>query len=259
MRLMRVVACLIVLLGGTLMVSTPAAQAAVSCLSSEHNYFDGYIMQHPDSSANTYEGVGATIAINNGVICDTGDQTAENFWFVWVMIHAGQMGPSQGYAQAGYFRYWGSCRYWTTEYRRDNSDTFHRHIDTADGCKTFGTNHYQVRWNSTTGDEEMLVDGVVKASTPFDIFTVWPWSTLDPYTLQYSAETKYIGDDVPGTSSSPDSLTSAQGENYANNWTNSLGQVDAPCADSPVRYARSSWSDGFSFYSTTSTSTTLRC
>jgi hypothetical protein len=114
----------------------PAAGNPIDCLSSYGSQFSGHLTTDIGSQR-TWEGTKAHIENNNGAICDTGLQNSNNFWYDWVMLANNIAGGSnRAHVQVGYFRYWGSCIYWTTEYQKLNDGNFTRHIDTADGCRT---------------------------------------------------------------------------------------------------------------------------
>ena len=238
-------------------VDSTTASATVPCLSAYGSEFAGLLSQQ-SGPGGTYEGASSQIDVGNGPICDTGSHGQDNFHFVWSMIAENESaGGARGYVQSGYLRYWNGCTYWTTEYNKGPGDTFHRHIHTEDGCKTFGSNRYWVQYIPSTGFERMNVDSTVLDTTPWDIYV--EWAAHLPFEPEFSGETKYIGSDIPGTSSNTTTLGSLQVQQFSDAWSSTLPSFLSICPW-PVRYVRTGLSgNAFQIYSTTSTSTNLNC
>ena len=265
MRLLARTVVLVGLLSGAIVIPTTSASAYVFCRTSYGSRFAGYLTSGSDSSGLSFEGTKANIENNTGPICDD-DESTLNFNTTWVMISENESaGGGRGYAQSGYFRYWGSCTYWYSEYRKNPSDSYHRTIHTGYGCRTGSGSDFSVVWGRSGVANESLIagspsSGTVLGSTPWDPFAAW--SSAGNFEPEISSETKYIGSDVPGTSADPTNITSVELQNFDNSWTTStqtLPSMNDICPW-PVRYSKSNFGGhAFSFYSTTSTSTSLNC
>jgi hypothetical protein len=237
----------------------PAAGNPIDCLSSYGSQFSGHLTTDTGSQR-TWEGTTAHIENNNGAICDTGLQNSNNFWYDWVMLANNIAGGSnRAHVQVGYFRYWGSCIYWATEYQKLDNGNFTRHIKTADGCRTGSAGDFTVAYNPSTGYEQMKAGSTGLDTTPWDVYSVW---TL-PFVPEVSGETKYIGTDIPGTSSNPTTISHINLQKYSDDsWTTDSGTLPSwsGICRWPVRYARTAISShAYSFYTKSSSSTDENC
>lgn len=246
-------------------VVTPLpASATINCLSSYKSYFAGILTNASDSSGHTFEGTRADIENNDNPICDTGLQNSDNFWYDWVMIAPGPPSLSdRGHVQVGYFRYWGSCIYFATEWQKNNgsSASFTRHIKTGYGCRTeTGSTLFTVKYNPSTGYEDMLEGSTNLGTSPFSIYSAW--STSTNFVPELSGESKYIGTDIPGTPTDPTAVTNIQLQKFDDSWSSLSASLPAfsDICPWPVRYFRTSVSShAFYFDSESTTSTSLTC
>lgn len=219
-------------------IAAPSAHAG-TCTGSYMSRFDGYLSTAPDPSYGTFEGASSILTNNPAVPC-TGSLTTpapDNFAYEFVMVHQSNSAPGgtgKGYAQIGFFQYWGSCEYYTTEYNRDNSDSvFHRHIHTEYGCLSDNAQHqYWVQYRS--GQLYMNVDVTVMDITPFNPYTYWKWGTYGPFQTQFTTETKYITTDIAASI-----FQQMQVQRYNDTWTWALPIMYSACPW-PTRYIK--WS-----------------
>lgn len=215
----------------------PGHTTSIDCNSAYGSQFAGWANLEAEPSGWPYEGTSSQISINSGPICDTGGHDQSNFNYVWAMIAENlSTGANRGYAQVGYMRWWGSCRYFTAEYRRGPEEFFHRTIDLDHGCLPNGTTRFRVRYQASTGFEQMLEASQVISSTPWSIFLEW----ASPYSNEFSGETKYVGSNIPGVASDKTSFSTMQVQLFeGDSWTDNLPNNFLRICPFPERYLRS--------------------
>jgi len=123
-------------------------------------------------------------------------------------------GSATNYAQTGYLEWYGaSCLHYYAEYT-DASGNFHRYIG---ACTTLGSYHYMAQIaspESWIGNIAMYVDGVEVFRNTANIYTYWD----DDFNVRFSAETKHIESDVPGTYGNPVDLLDLRYRNLSGGW-----------------------------------------
>lgn len=254
-----------VLLAGVMIVqllSLAPASATIGCVSGYGSLFDG-LLSTASGPGGTYEGASAVMVNNSAPICDTGSTDPNaNFVYEWVMIHQNNSAPGgtdHGYAQSGFYRgYAQPCPYWTSEYNRDASDTFHRDIKTSLGCVGSNTsNQYWVQYvasaNGGAGGIRINVDTRTLATTPWNPYSYWGPYTYGPFFTEFAAETKYLGSNVPTSN-----FSSMQVQQFNDAWTTTLPTMYSLCPW-PVRYIRGTYSNRFFAIQTSGSSTAYNC
>ena len=133
-----------------------------------------------------------------------------------------------GYAQSGFFRWYGSSMYHTTEYKQDTAHTYVRKICLTCGALIDGeTNQYWEQYVTSCSCLRLNVDVTILDTTPFNPYSTWVF----PFRSQYYGETKYLESDMPGYLSAPTDFRSMQIQHTSTHtWTNVpcdlLGQND---------------------------------
>lgn len=200
------------LAASSLAVITAAPAAAIDCLSGYGSLWDG-MASTASGPGGTYEGVVAHMNANYGALCDTGTHdpgyepnSLGNFNYVYVMVaQNGSAGANRGYAQMGYYRGWAEQSYFTAEYRKNSSDTFHRNVRWDIGPLTYGgMNQYWVQWVPDNGGQfRMNIDLSVIDVTPWNPYssTAFNPNGQGVFELHWEGETKYSGSDIPGSTS----------------------------------------------------------
>lgn len=98
-------------------ISGPATATPISCVSALRNLFDG-LYSDTVGPGGSYQGTSAVMVNNTAPICDDNTNPAQNFTYTWVMIAQNQSGAGAGtgFAQVGFFRGYGECTYWASEF-----------------------------------------------------------------------------------------------------------------------------------------------
>jgi hypothetical protein len=219
---------------------TPPAHAEIyTCGTGPKSVFDGYT--NASNDPNSYEGTSATIVVRRGAVCDT-DTSSGNISIAWTMIASN--GGTGGWAQSGYYRWYGSSIYHFAQFRQTTSSKLYTKIGTT--ALTAGSAYrywQQTLYNSTAGQWQIRdnVNSTILLQTNFNTFTAW----TTPLSVQFEGETKYAASDVPGSSSAPASFTGMQVQRYSDDqWTSTLPALYGPATgQTSTRYKRSSVSN----------------
>jgi hypothetical protein len=215
--------------------------SAAGCESGYGSLFDGFYST-ATGPGGSYEGASAVLIDNSAPICDGSPVPAdENFNYVFTMIHQNNSAPGgadYGYAQIGFFRYWGGCTYFTSESDSGYPAGYYRNIHTEFGClKANGRNQYWEQYvqaaNGGSGGLRLNVDSTIMDTTLFNPFTSW-CQQCGPFHTEFLGETKYLGTSMPTSN-----FSSMQVQLYDNSWTNALPPMWDGCPW-PQRYIRSS-------------------
>ncbi|MGH9466337.1 MAG: hypothetical protein ACRD1Y_03180 [Terriglobales bacterium] len=181
--------------------------ALAKCGLHKFSWFDGYAGAL--GQGNT-EGASGTITRRVGAACGSVPNPTYNAVSSWVMIASD--GSPGGYVQSGTQAGYGQCLTYFAQTRRTNSyapQTKYGGCISADGS----THSYNEQYGTGCGCEYAKIDGTVWMTTSWNPLSNWTY----PFQPQLFGEANYRESDIPGTSGSPTSYASLQGQNGSNN------------------------------------------
>lgn len=158
------------------------------------NYFDGW---YNATSTNRYIGSSALITVRTGDVCDGNPDPnldTGNYNVAWSMIASGN---SQGWAQSGYARSWGTAKYhFSQQFGGYASDPILDNYCTSCGALANGEIHkYWQQWDPVNKRWNSNVDNTIFGSTP----SYFPSHWSRPYSPQFAGETAYLANNIPGS------------------------------------------------------------
>jgi hypothetical protein len=217
-------------------LTTPAHAEVYKC-GTYHasSLFDGY--SDASNDPDYWEGVSASIVVRSGSVCDT-DTSGNNVSVAWTMV-ASNAGKG-GYAQSGYYRYYGSPLYHFAQYRQTATSKYVTKFST-NTIAAGGTYRYwqQSVYNSAAAQWQIRdnYNTTIILQTNFNTFSAW---TL-PLSVQFEGETKYAESDIPGTTSAKAHFSSMQVQRFSDNgFQAGLPALYGPAAgQTSTRYKRS--------------------
>lgn len=174
-------------------LSPSVAEASNTCSSFANTYAGG-----ADASQSTWGAV-ANIDTRSASFCTTGDPTSGDEISTWSMTQ----GPYGYFAQAGYLKaYSGGPTSWTEfgEYNDVGGCGCFSHTQKLWNATSNGENHmYWEQYDSATGRESMNVDGSQIFETNYNPQGNWGSN----WKASFMGENDNLGDDMPGSSSTP--------------------------------------------------------
>ena len=162
------------------------AIAAIACQGSNWHFVGTNPQFEP------FFGVKANITTRNPALCGNPGQ----FSAAWVMVASNF--SINGYAQAGYIRFWNQTNVLKySEYRQNSSIAYVRNTYGQPGT----ANLYKVVYNFSTDRLDIWIDSTKVATTNFSPTVAWGNPTQSAWNHQFEGETYDNGTDMPGTPS----------------------------------------------------------
>ena len=215
-----------------------SASAEIYQCGTPSNYFEGYYYDRAVAPGyNDFIGARADLRIRHGAVCDVDSNgnpvTGKyNFTVAWAMIASDVYSSTQGYAQSGFIRWYGSNIYDFAQNNVGNDPTPPTWYGTT-ALSTGVDRAYKSIYNTACICVISYTDGTSRLMTAFNPYSNWD----PPFGPQFMGEARFKQSDMPGTDGARMTMSSMKYQSDTD-WN----LYDTPCAIfSPVTGGSTRW------------------